>query len=79
MDTAAAGIGAGLILVLFVLAVVLVICWIILPFAVLGTKPLLRELLIEQRRTNELLREVLAARRPVPTPGQRVDPPPIRP
>lgn len=41
------------IVVLFLL--VLAICWIILPFAVIGTKPLLRELIKEQKRTNELL------------------------
>ena len=48
-----------LYLVLFGLAVllgiVLLICWIVLPFAVIGTKQLLRDLLREQKRTNELL------------------------
>lgn len=51
-----AGAGAGMILVLFLLFVVLVICWIILPFAIIGTKPLLRQLLAEQVETNQLLR-----------------------
>lgn len=37
------------------LVVLVVVCWIILPFAIIGTKPLLRELLREQQRTNELL------------------------
>ncbi len=54
MDGAAAGMG-GLFLVWLVLALVLVICWIILPFAIIGTKPLLRQILAEQRKTNELL------------------------
>jgi hypothetical protein len=39
----------------FLLALVLAVCWIVLPFAVIGTKPLLRQLIQEQRRTNELL------------------------
>lgn len=49
--------GATLILMLGLFGVVLLIVWIILPFAVLGTKPLLRELVIAQRRTNELLEQ----------------------
>lgn len=40
---------------LVIIAFVLLVCWIVLPFAVLGTKPLLRELIREQKRTNELL------------------------
>jgi hypothetical protein len=40
----------------FFLAVALVIAWIVLPFAIIGTKPILRELLAEMRQTNELLR-----------------------
>jgi hypothetical protein len=39
--------------------IVLVVCWIILPFAILGTKPLLRDLLREQKRSNELLHQLL--------------------
>ena len=38
-----------------VLAVILAICWIVLPFAIIGTKPLLRQLIAEQQRTNALL------------------------
>lgn len=41
------------ILALFVLA--LVIAWIILPFALIGTKPLLRELIKQTKETNRLL------------------------
>lgn len=40
-------------LVLF--GLVLLICWIVLPFALIGTKSILRELVREQRRTNSLL------------------------
>lgn len=40
---------------LFILAV----CWLVLPFALIGTKPLLRELLAETKRTNTLLADRL--------------------
>jgi len=49
------GLGVGLTLVLFVVAIVLVIAWIVLPFAIIGTKPLLQELIAETRKTNTLL------------------------
>ena len=32
------------------------ICWIVLPFAIIGTRPLLEGLIRETRKTNELLR-----------------------
>ncbi len=35
--------------------VVLAIAWIVLPFAMFGVKPLLRELIAEVKRTNALL------------------------
>jgi hypothetical protein len=44
-----------LMLIAIVVGVALVVAWIVLPFAVIGTKPLLRELLEETRHTNELL------------------------
>lgn len=50
-----AGIGVIFWLFLFVLA----ICWVILPFALIGTKPLLRELIARQKETNDLLRRQL--------------------
>lgn len=37
--------------------VIVGICWIVLPFAILGTKPLLRTLIAEQQRTNALLEQ----------------------
>jgi hypothetical protein len=46
---------AGLILAASIFGIVLTIAWIILPFALIGTKPLLRELIRETKRTNELL------------------------
>ena len=49
---------AGLYLFVVLFLFVLAICWIILPFAILGTKPLLRQLLAETKRTNELLTRI---------------------
>ena len=42
-------------LVVGVFLCVLAVCRIILPFALIGTKPLLRQLIAEVRRNNELL------------------------
>jgi hypothetical protein len=47
--------GVGLFLIVAILGTLLVLLWIALPFAVFGSKPLLRSLLREQQRTNELL------------------------
>ena len=44
----------ALILIGFVLGLLVVICWILLPFAVFGIKPLLRELIEETRRSRKL-------------------------
>lgn len=44
--------------------IVLVIAWILLPFAMFGMKALLRELIAETRRTNDLLKGATAARSP---------------
>lgn len=52
---AVAGMAAGTLVVVVIFGVVLMVVWTILPFAVIGIKPLLRQLLAEQRRTNELL------------------------
>ena len=46
-------------LLIVVFGIVLVVCWIVLPFAVIGTKPLLRQLLAETKRTNALLEQRL--------------------
>jgi predicted PurR-regulated permease PerM len=51
----AGSIVAILALVAIVLGVVLIVCWIVLPFAVLGTKPLVRELIREQQMANKLI------------------------
>lgn len=50
-----AGSVGALSVALVLFGIVLGIAWIILPFALIGTKPLLRELIRETKRTNELL------------------------
>jgi hypothetical protein len=45
----------GFYLAMWILGIIVAICWIVLPFAVIGTKPLLRQLIAEQQRTNALL------------------------
>lgn len=53
MDGTLLGLGA----IVWIIAVVIAILWICMPFALFGTKPILRELLAEQRKTNKLLAE----------------------
>lgn len=40
---------------LALLALLLLVCWIVLPFAVIGTKGLLRQLILEQQVTQSLI------------------------
>jgi hypothetical protein len=47
-----------------ILGFVIVVCWIVLPFAVIGTKPLLRQLIAELQRNNALLEQRLPDLRP---------------
>ncbi|MBI5875256.1 MAG: hypothetical protein HZB81_05340 [Deltaproteobacteria bacterium] len=49
--------GIVFILLLFVLMAI----WIALPFSVFGIKDLLREIAEEQKKTNELLEDILKA------------------
>ena len=44
-------------LVVFVLGLILAVAWIVLPLALIGTKPLLRQLIAEVQRTNSLLEQ----------------------
>lgn len=48
-------IGGVFILALGLLVIVIAVLWILMPFAIFGTKDLLRELIREQRKTNEIL------------------------
>ncbi len=53
-ENTASGLAAfGVMGTLFVL--LLAILWILVPFAIFGIKPLLRDLIAGQRRTNEFL------------------------
>lgn len=54
-STAAGMVGPILAVILILFAVVLAIAWILVPFAVIGMKPLLRDLIAETKRTNALL------------------------
>lgn len=45
----------GLMMVMWLAVAVVVVLWICMPFAIFGTKPLLRALIAEQKKTNELL------------------------
>jgi hypothetical protein len=62
---------AGLSLLFVIFGLVLVVCWIILPFAIIGTKRRLDLILEEQRRTNVFL-SAITKRNPgsVPTAGR---------
>lgn len=48
---------AGMMAVVWLLGLVVAIAWIILPFAMFGIKPLLRELIAQTKETNALLKE----------------------
>jgi hypothetical protein len=48
-------VGGVVMLLLGLLVVLIAILWILMPFAIFGTKDLLRELIREQKRTNEIL------------------------
>ena len=47
--------GGSILITIFLL--VMAIAWIILPIALIGTKPLLRELIKQTKETNRLLTE----------------------
>lgn len=53
-------------LILWLLGVFVFIAWILLPFAMFGIKPLLRDLIAATRETNRLLAATQALR-PAPT------------
>lgn len=55
MDADTLRITGVLYFVVAIFGIALVIAWIVLPFAVIGTKPLLRELIAETREVRNLL------------------------
>ena len=44
-----------------IFALILTVLWILVPFALFGIKPLLRELITEQRRANDLAARIAAS------------------
>lgn len=52
-------VAANLMLVAVLAAIVVMVMWLLVPFMLYGTKPLLRQLVAEQQRTNALLAELL--------------------
>ena len=60
-------LGGTLGIAVFVFLIVLAILWFCLPFAVFGLKPLLREILAEQKQTNRNLEGLLAVTLSLPT------------
>lgn len=50
--------GVSLIFVIFF--IVLGVLWVLMPFAIFGTKDLLQDLIVEQKRTNTLLQRMVA-------------------
>jgi len=55
-----AELGAGMSLFFGLFLVLLAVLWILVPFAIFGIKPLLKQLIAEQRRTNEALQLIVA-------------------
>lgn len=45
----------GFAIVIWLFLIVLAVLWICMPFALFGTKPILRQILAEQKKTNALL------------------------
>ena len=86
MDSTASGLAAlGTIAMLF--SVILAILWILVPFAIFGIKPLLRDLIREQQKTYAALATVsqqihtasLLVAPPVSPPTTALEIPPQRP
>ena len=85
MDSAAAGYAAfGGILLVF--GFILSVLWILVPFAIFGIKGLLKQLIAEQRRANDLLTGMAQRQQivseaylsaPLPTARERQAPPPL--
>ena len=56
------GVGTGIFTIVILFLVVLAILWFLLPFAVFGTKDILREILYTQGRILEELQRVNGAK-----------------
>jgi hypothetical protein len=53
----------GLMIFVWLLGIFVLIAWILLPFAMFGIKPLLRDLIVATKETNRLLTEQRAGAR----------------
>jgi hypothetical protein len=71
MDALHSTTGGGVLMVIIILALAVAIAWILLPFAIFGTKPILRELLQAIREDREINRKILERLGPATLPGPR--------
>ena len=55
-------------LLMIPLGLILTVVWIIVPFAIIGTKPLLRRLLMETQHANALLSRIADQTKPLSSP-----------
>jgi len=70
---------AALSLVLGFFLFILAILWILVPFAIFGIKPILSQILGEQRKTNQHLAALAIQAQPVTQPGTSHPAPSTRP
>jgi heme exporter protein D len=68
---------AGFMVVFTLLLLVIAVLWILMPFAIFGTKGILRDIVTQLREQNRLLREIKEAgiARAVPPPAVSATPP----
>ncbi len=66
-------VGGTFLIFLVILALIIAVLWIFMPFAIFGSKDLLKELIREQRKTNELLASI-AKQQGAAGAGGRVEP-----
>lgn len=64
----------GLYLAFLLFLLVVAVLWILMPFAIFGTKDILRELADEQRRTNRLLAALVEQRQAAALPPMASEP-----
>jgi ABC-type transport system involved in cytochrome bd biosynthesis fused ATPase/permease subunit len=58
------GIGATFLVIAFLLGLVLLVTWIVLPFIMMKMSARVQQQIVEQQKTNQLLSELLASQRP---------------
>ena len=66
----------SVVALMWMLGAFVLIAWLLLPFAMFGVKPLLRQLLNETQETNRLLATQGLIRRPPPQPQSQSQPQP---